>query len=289
MADKVSSFASLNTDQKLCAMYTMMCDMQEVNTRKLEEIGRQLNDIDTRFGEVENRVSGVEVNNVEVKHEVDKLKQTINALRQDKMIADIIISGVPECESENKDKMFPLVQTIMETLSCDKPYTIVSAHRIGRASDVNGKKKDRSILVQFANKDEKYDILACKKKKTITCDQIVLNGEPVGTNEQKIYFDERLTKSTNDLYYAARKLRSKNLITHTWIRYGNVYVKEDDSTDPIRILDKLQLRAFEKRRKDDSSVEIVAETADRNDTKQPPKKHCSSDDRPNVRFTRRDK
>ena len=210
----------------------------------------------------------------------------MNALRQEKMIADIIISGVPECENDNAN-LLPIVHTIMQKLSYEQPINIVSAHRIGRTMEVNGKKKERSILVQFSNKDEKYKVLACKKKQTITCDQIVINGRAAGTKEHKVFFDERITKATSDLFYAARKLKKRNLITHAWIRYGNLFVKKNNDADAIRIHDIQQLRAFEKRRKENSSVEFVSAAAGGNDATQVTKKQRGCDNQTSARITRR--
>lgn len=273
------SFASLNTDQKLECIYNVVCTMHS-------DVTKQLREIDTRVNNVESRITGAESNNAEIRSEVDQLKQTINTLRQDKILSDIIIHGVPECE-QNESDLFALINSIMQEMKYDKPYTITAAHRIGRSHE-DDKQKERSIVVQFANKQEKYDVLTCKKKVKVTCNQIQLNSSPVGTEDQVIYFDERLTKTTAELYHAARLLRKKKLVKYAWIRFGALYIKKSDDTEAIRIHDIQQLRAYEKRRKEDSSPELSdGATGGTGMTNTPvQKKQCNETTQATIRVTR---
>lgn len=246
--------ATINTVlDRMEQMFTMMRSERDCAEKRHKEITDKFDAMDRRINTVEHQLSGYDKNNLAISDEVKELKQTINYMKQEKMLTDIIVQGVPEVES-NQSELLAIVQQIVEKLNGDQPLSVCSVRRIGKLEDEHGSgsEKKRSIIVKFKTPDEKFIALNMKKKLKISCDQLTLNGQVLGKSTDILFFDERLTKANAELYYAARMLRKRKMIEYVWIHHGAVFVKKDDNTERIRVTDTQQLRIFEKRKQDQS-------------------------------------
>lgn len=160
----------------------------------------------------------------------------------------MIIRNIPE-DKKYEDKLLEIVQLLIQKIQYTKPVNICSVQRIGTVVDGEAKQQNRPVVVKFASKSEMIDVLSVKKKVTINCSQILYGNEPIGTADQVIFFDERLTKLNSDLYYHARLLRKNGHVKYAWMRNGIVYVRKSENSSAVRIVEIQQCKSLEKKRK----------------------------------------
>lgn len=248
-----NSFSSLPTaDDKLNEMYNLI-RTEAGNARvRHSEVTKQLDVINSRIDKMELKVNQIDINNRNVKNEVQILQQQVNSLKQDALSTDIMIRNIPE-DNSYEDKLVEIVQLLLQEMKYTKPVNICPVQRVGTLVE-SEKRQQRPIIVKFASRSEMNDILSAKKKVIINCSQVLYGNKPIGTADQVIYFDERLTKANSDLYYQARLLRKKGVVKYAWLRNGVVHVRRSDSSSAVKILDQQQCRALEKKRKMNSTT-----------------------------------
>lgn len=76
-------------------------------------------------------------------------------------------------------------------------------------------------------------MLAVKKITDVSCGDIIINDKAIGTKEQMIYFDDRLTKYKSDLFYEARKLKKDEFYKFVWTKGGKVLMRKTDNSKLI--------------------------------------------------------
>lgn len=252
---KEKSFSKCDSDEKLDRLYNMLCNVQSVvkqSNDDIKKLGKRVQAVDLRVDRIEQKVKSVEKKTDNTDGEIKQLKSTINELQQAKLECDMIIHGVPEIESDEQS-LLTVVEIIIGQLNCDKPYNILSIYRLGKANDTSKKSKPRPINVQFEHKNQKATVLKAKKKVEISCDKIKLEDKSIGKSNQLIYFDERLTKETSFLYYNARQLRKQQLLKQAFILNGNLFVRETEDSEAIRIRNREQLFLYKKDNKSNST------------------------------------
>lgn len=255
MGKKDYSFSKLNSDEKLDKLYSMMCNIQSVakqSNDNIKKLTKRVQAIDLRVDNIEQKLKSTNNKSNMVDGAMKNMQHKINELQQAKFECDMIIRGIPEIESDEQS-LLTIVQIIIDKLNCDKPYNILSIYRVGKANVNKNNKSPRLLNVQFEHKNQKANILEAKKKVKICCDQIKLEDKPIGTSDQIVYFDERLTKETSDLYFDARQLRNQQLLKYVWVHNGAVFVKENDEAKTIRVRDQQQLSIFKKGSKHSST------------------------------------
>lgn len=277
---KNKSFSDLSMDDKFNQLWSKSCSESATAKQRHEEVTCRLKTLSLRVDKIESCTVKLEQKHQMVCSEVVKLKSKVNELEQSTLNCDLIIRGVPEVE-QSADDLYTIVQLILQKLNIPPTFNISTVQRLGKPREQNRSAGSRYILLQLSQKNEKDNILAAKKKIKITCDQLILdNDRPVGSGKQIIYFDERLTKTTSELFYAARLLRKDRIIKHAWVRNGIVHIRKEDKSVAVRITEQSQLRELERKRrcsstpnKDDSNMYESPMDDDDDEILQPPIKN----------------
>lgn len=220
--------------------------------KRHEQLNSELKKLSRKITEVEKRVEHVESSNDFMNEEVKELRNTVNSLQQAAYRDELIIRGVPDKES-SEEELLTVVQLIVRAVNCVPEPTICVVKRLGKKT--NDDRNNRPILLQLSHATEKEKLLTMKKKmKNLTCAQITLDGSTtLGSENQVIYFDERLTKTTSDLYRNARILRKQQKLKYVWIRNGQLYVRKRDNDPTIRVDSQEQLDKWTRKRKHNST------------------------------------
>jgi len=161
-------------------------------------IGSQFKSVDDRLKNVDERIEGV-----------------LQYQRKD----NIIISGVPFKKDED---VYGVLRKIGEAANVPISKEHVSiAHRL----PVNHSTKVPPIIVKFVNRWKKDEILQAKIK--ISASDIGL-----GSNLQKIYFNDHLTPHQSFLFSKARALRDRlggrDKSVYAWVVGGKIFFKKGD-------------------------------------------------------------
>lgn len=174
--------------------------------------------------------------------EVDNLKVRVHRMEQERLANNIIIRGVKELEKD-ENGLNSMVDSILSSLTIDfSAANVKSCRRIGGKAE----NKTRVILVKMSSADAKLNIMQVLKNKPLDCSQFESNGCVWGTDADKIFLSDDLTRMSSDIFYKARQLRKKNRIKYAWSKLGTIYVRKDDQSQAVNILSVHQLLKYEK-------------------------------------------
>lgn len=240
-SDNNFDFSKLTGDEKLGKLWEKLCHVDSqsnVMNDYLKDLKFEMQTMDSRIKKCED----IYCNLID---EVNSLRTTVNDLQQAALNCNLIIRNVGEIE-KNEIDLLTVTQLIIGKMNISVPVNITAVKRLGRK--VDGQNKSRQILVSLHTPEEKDRLMVAKKRTAIKASDVKFESVSVGKYNEIIYFDEQLTKQTADLYYATRQLRKRQVIKHTWVRQGKVYVRKRDGDQPIRITDMLKLTELTKRR-----------------------------------------
>ena len=158
----------------------------------------------------------------QISHIVQPINEKINQLNEKLVESDLRtddleqygrrhslrISGIPEVDKEKTDLL--ICEFLHKELEIDiEPVEIDRSHRLGEKKQGY----NRPIAVRFIN----YRL-----------------REYIYTNRRYLrpglYINESLSKGRSKLFYKARQMKKQRLITDTWTRDGNIFVKTLDGS-----------------------------------------------------------
>lgn len=243
---------SLN--DKMDNLLSKMDEESDKQQKWREKMTNNLKKLDGKIENVATRVKKMEDESKSINDELNRLKITVNSLEQSAFKDEVVIRGVPECE-RNEEDLLALTKIIVNMIQLIPEPTICLVKRLGRKSEEKTKEKTtpRTILLQLSHSSEKVNLLKKKKTVKISCDMITFEGKAIGSAQQLIYIDERLTKQTGDIYRHARIYRKNGLLKHVWIRDGQLYVRKKENTPGIRVDNLEQLDSLARKRRHNST------------------------------------
>lgn len=245
--DLFTSFSSTYREQFQLLrqdMLSMKTELSEAITsltschRRLDDIYLQLNSSDSRLKCLEQ----AEAENIELKAEVERLKDQLNLQTQKSLKNELEISGISENKGENP---INLVLFTASKVGVDLSETdIEDASRVGsrrnlRISDVHNETSiyHRPLVVKFLRKAKRDEYFkAVKSRRNLNNKDIVIGGR-----DQKIFVNERLS-NVNRLLFREARLKSKQAkYKYCWTRNGSIYVcrYEGGKAIPIRNWDDI--------------------------------------------------
>ena len=241
------SFNKLSDADKLTRLFDTMGSLSTNIDKQFNDLKSDFRGVSARIDKIDKKVSCVDAKYHKLQDEIKNLKKNVNDLQQAKFGDELVIRGLAEAEND-ENSLVSVVEQVIQRINCSHPHQIIKAERIGRGKEGTLNRPPRYVVVKFGNNLQKNAIMQAKKKiKNLNCNQILVGDRPIGTDSQIIYFDERVTKETSDLYYSARQLKRRSLIKFAWIKNGSLYIRKSENSDAIRVTEMQQIRAFEKR------------------------------------------
>lgn len=180
-------------------------------------------------------VGCIKVSQAQVQNDVKDLEVAVSRLEQLQLCSNMLVNGVPEAENESAKDLKEIMAEIVKAVDENIKYKF-STHRLGRK--VND--RHRPILVKFNSSMEMSTFLKAKKKKVLSCDQVVVNGISIGGRNDVIYCSEQLVPFISRLFFVARKLVKKKVLERAWVRGGKVFVVKLDNESPVYICHESQ-------------------------------------------------
>lgn len=154
---------------------------------------------------------------------LDSIDSKMNALEQQALDNNLIISNIPQVDGEN---IVNLITKTVAQFGCNisKPDIVFC----GRMTTEN-RQNIKPILVKFAHYDSKRLVMDVFNKNIVTTTAIGLKPA------HRIYANQHLTKKNQRLLNAARDVKSKNAFCNVWFSKGAVYIRRTSGSTPIRI------------------------------------------------------
>lgn len=233
-------------------MKTLVMESERRIVSKIDHIEKNMNEVKRDLIEVTSRVSKLEG----VSDEINSLKSDLNELKlqhlrqENSLVAsDLRINGIPCYDNENLPEIF---DDICYTLDIKTP----SVKAIYRLQNKNNKNKSNSpdavIIVKLMSPyDKNFMLKSIAGFRKATRGPLMIkhigiksgNSQRYNSNDP-IYINENLTSNNYNIFLSALRLKRSNHLRSVFTMRGLVYVKNDNTDQPLRIDDINQLNEF---------------------------------------------
>lgn len=210
--------------------------IKESEERILTVIENKIDNVKLEPNTISERVTQLELKSSEALHmkdEIIELKRKILKQENSVVASSIRIAGVPYLANENLNTIF---EDICNSLEIPTPQ-IENIYRLKKIYKDNKpyNPTDEVIVVKLNSPFDKNFLLKtiskyCRNNKTTLC----LNQAGFDSNEP-FYLNENLTPHNHRIFKKALSMRKERQIKSTFTLRGMVYVKKNDSDDPILI------------------------------------------------------
>lgn len=216
--DKLDKWKS-NNDLKFDSLKSQIC----------ESLNDTINNL------IDNKVKAISTT---FQSKIDSLDKRLSHLENLSFRNDIIISGF----KPKKDA--PLMESVMDLLNVDLNLQLTSKdfnYMFIMKNKVSPQSSSQihlpPVVVGFSSQHLRNDLLAKVKhirKQKLRSD----NTSP------RIYYNERLSKSVQEIFYQSRLLVKEKRLLSTWAFKGEIYIKKENTSSPRRILSVNDLKEY---------------------------------------------
>lgn len=236
---EVKAYSSSSPDNLMAAIIDVQKSQQFISSQ-LDSFTKRC-----EFLEIENKNLRKIVNNQQnqsnyMKNKVNELERDLNKIKQSKCDDFAIISGVPNVNNENDDKIICKIGEVLGVTI--KKDDIKSCKRI--SSNASKENADNylvaePILVEFSKNDEKKRELMKKQKSKgpVLTDQLEINIKNHPKDNKKIFIRDYLATNTMKLMNLAKQLKTEKNYKYIWFSTvtKTVLVRKGDNTKVNRI------------------------------------------------------
>ncbi|XP_026315834.1 uncharacterized protein LOC113227170 [Hyposmocoma kahamanoa] len=223
---------------QLSPQYFHLGDLKRFGDRRLGKRSSsfRVNNVSCLFGFYYGETfSDLEQQNSTLKAEINSFKRRIESIEKMSRSSNVEIQAVPEKRSEN---VLTIVKNLYTTVNlpmsdCD----IIACRRVAKMSTSSN--RPRNILVTLPSVRHRDNLISSVKRYNKTHSNDQLNSEHVGVPGEKsnIYVAEHLSAETKELHAATRQA-ARGKYKYVWVKFGNIYVRKDDSSPVILIKNK---------------------------------------------------
>lgn len=180
-------------------------------------------------------IKHLEREKAQLQSELDRLNARLTGIEKISRSCNIEIQAVPERKNEN---LVGLLKKLCNTVKFNLDDGQISACR--RVAKYNSSSsRPRNIVVTFATPRIRDSVLsACHRYKKacpgrgLTSVDLDIPGET-----RKVFVTEHLSLEQKTLHAATRQAAKERGYKYVWIRYGQIYVRKEDSAGAILIKD----------------------------------------------------
>lgn len=209
-------------------LYLKKIDAQTADNNTFKAAtSKRLNLIEGKSDQHEGRLLQLEKQIDEIKSNVGASHSLANEwAEQRKLRNNIHVIGVPSLDGENLTK---ITVDICVFLGVEASTTdILSAYRVRNA-------KAGMFIVKFVSFDTKANLLAAKKKKTITVGNIKSVSSPTNVTSNEVYINSHVTPFVNRLLHRGRLAVNEKKLAACWVTSNCLMVKKEAGSEPIQI------------------------------------------------------
>ena len=169
---------------------------------------------------IDEQVESIKVNVATNNSKIDHISNKVNQLDIVSRANKLILSGVPEGETNNLDLAKRLCDIFNYQGVQVNEYDIVDAYRLRKKQNTSDG-KPRLVLVELLSKKARNDIYS---KRTA-----------LRNYKDNIFINEDLTPDNASLYYKVRQRANEFKLHSVWTRNGYVYYRSSKESVPIRV------------------------------------------------------
>lgn len=148
------------------------------------------------------------------KSRVNELEERVDTLEQERRGANLIVEGIQTDDSTGAELTHKITNQLAKAMK-----TEIKVEHVKYAAKLTSNQGKSRVRIVF-NDRETRDII---------------NKQRANLKGTDIWINEDLTMNRSKLAYLARKALKDKLITHTWVRNGEVYIRKHDEQKPKRL------------------------------------------------------
>ena len=190
-----------------------------------------------------NNIVGASMCPQQVNNKYNSIESRISKLERQSLTNELIVTGVPFEKRRSPDD---IIADICEALQLDLRqsdfaaiFCLSTRKHNGQAANESKRTSSPLIILRFNYLWAKNNFLdAYYKKKD-------LNLKDIGfKTARRIYVNESLTMSNRETFKLALQLKKSGKILRCFTRQGLVYLQESETSNSIRVTNKLDLEIF---------------------------------------------
>jgi hypothetical protein len=201
----------------------------------LNFISKDVDDLKSQVAKLQTTVKSMETSACNRTDREVQVAKSVDKLENDKNLKALLVANITISRNENLPK-------IVTTLSSHLGATVLNADIESAFRLKSDKATDPPlIMVKFNSltaRDKLYN--ARKMFATKSVDTTSLGF----TESAHIYINEVMSKAQQSLFYWARKKRIELKWRYAWTFHGQVYMRQSNDSDAIKILSKQMLDTF---------------------------------------------
>lgn len=155
-----------------------------------------------------------------------KLSSSVKSMEQDKSNKTLILKGIPHT---NKENLCKIVETLAQKLEVHCKSSDIDG--VFRLKSSNDSSKAPPIIVKLnsmSTRDKFYDGRKMMARNSISTRTLGFE------TDDKIYINEQLSKSTQDLFYKARCKKRDLGYKYAWTFHGNIFMRKSKESDSLK-------------------------------------------------------
>lgn len=211
-------------------------EISSVNSmgKKIEELIKSVSFMSSKFDDfnckIDNIVSKLKdiklvngkiiAENKRLSDEVYILKSKIDDLEQHNLGISVDIMGIPKTTNEN---CISIVEEIGKRTNTE--LKVIEAYRINSSTS-----KHNIISAKLSSLDMRKNLIHNVKSMKLTAD-IIYNNWP----KEKIYINERLTKSKRVFFAQTRSVAKEKQIKFVWLSNGDILIRKNENSKIMKI------------------------------------------------------
>nr|XP_034831601.1 uncharacterized protein LOC117988556 [Maniola hyperantus] len=178
-------------------------------------------------------ICDLEAENTQLRNEVQKINSRLTSMEKISRSHNLELQAVPETKNENVVSLFNKLCEIVN-VPLD-PLHIHACRRIAKHNPSSN--RPRTILVTLSSSLLRDKIISAVHRFNKKDPKETLNSSLFGfTGETRnIYVAEHLSPEQKLLHATARKVSKDKNYKYVWVKFGNIYMRKNDSTAAILI------------------------------------------------------
>lgn len=247
ITDDLSSFKE---EMRSMITYMMETQLKEIkkNNDTLKEIQQTNRNIESAVeflsaqnDEFRKKIERLENQSSEDKKYITILEDKVEELLKNSRKTNFEIKNVPKNKNETKNDLIDLVMSLSKSI--ERPISKSDIKDIYRVRGKKDSTQNTPIIVETSSVILKNEIIKmCKYYNTKHNEK--LRAKHLGlriSEETPIYISEQLTPKAARLFFLGRELIKQRLYKYCWTSYGNIYLRRDDGTAVIQIVNEAQI------------------------------------------------
>lgn len=225
----IKDVKSMITTEINGAISELKADFTTTTDFLMEELG----DVKNKIQEKDDLVQKLEKEKNSLQVQITSLNNRIEVMEKMSRDCNVEIQCVPEQRNENTYNIF---KKICESINVPILDADIRACRRVAKMDTTSK-RPRNIIITLNSPRLRDNVLsaAYRYNKRQSSDkfgskQIGFEGE-----NQRIYFSEHLSPEMKRVHAAARKYAKENNYLYVWVKFGQVYLRKNESSTAVRV------------------------------------------------------